>query len=123
MNTKEFDEVVWMRKSERFDMNLAGLTEDFIHGVIGVTTETGELADILKKAVYKKTPPDAAKVTDECGDLLFYVSVVLQSVGSSLEEAMIRNDKKLELRYGKAFSTEKFLNKDKAKEEAILNQN
>jgi NTP pyrophosphatase (non-canonical NTP hydrolase) len=118
MNTREFEDVVNSRKSERFD--LSKVSEDFIHGVIGLVGEAGEVSDILKKSVYKGGAIDPAKVTDECGDCLFYLSVILRSVGSSLDEAMIRNDKKLELRYGKKFSTEKFLNIDKAKEAVAL---
>jgi NTP pyrophosphatase (non-canonical NTP hydrolase) len=119
MNTKDFEEVTWGRKRETFDP-LEFADQHTLHGAIGLVGEAAEVMDIIKKSVYKSTPVDAAKVVDECGDCLFYLAMVLKSVNSSLDEAMTVNNKKLELRYGKSFSTDKFLNINKAKEAEIL---
>jgi NTP pyrophosphatase (non-canonical NTP hydrolase) len=119
MNTKEFEDVVWGRKRDTFDP-LTFANEHTLHGAIGLVGEAAEVLDILKKTVYKSVKVDTAKVVDECGDCLFYLAMILRSVGSSLDEAMTVNNKKLELRYGKTFSTEKFLNIDKTKEAQLL---
>lgn len=66
-----------------------------LHGAIGMVSEVGELADLLKKAAYHNRGITRDDVIDECGDILHYLQMVLTSVGSNLQECIDWNVAKL----------------------------
>ena len=72
---------------------------NLIHMVIGVSTEANELLDAIKKHVIYQKPLDVENVKEELGDLLFYMSNLMQSVGLSFEEVLQHNIDKLSVRY------------------------
>lgn len=77
-----------------------GAKPDLIHGIVGVCSEAGELADLLEKLHFHPSKVVTSdKIIDECGDVLWYLALTLRAAGSSLEEAMIKNVAKLDLRY------------------------
>lgn len=96
------------------------------NAALGLTGEAGEVADLIKKAIYhgrgfslKDNPKAIAKydVLDELSDVLFYVSAMAQEFGFTLEEVAKHNRKKLEKRFPEGFSTEASAQKvDKAPE-------
>ena len=67
-----------------------------------VAAEAGEVAGVACKAMRQGAQPDPDRIVDECGDVLWSVAVLLDAVGSSLEQAMHRNVAKLQTRYGLA---------------------
>ncbi len=77
-----------------------------LHMAIGISGEAGELLDAIKKAVIYRKPLDIANIVEECGDLLFYISGMLDSIGVDIESAIAANTSKLSIRYGKAYSDE-----------------
>lgn len=83
-----------------------------LHGAIGMATETGELQDQIKKNFFYGKPLDTANVLEECGDVLWYIAVALDSCGYTMEQAMERNIFKLKQRYPDKFTTDKALNRD-----------
>jgi NTP pyrophosphatase (non-canonical NTP hydrolase) len=81
---------------------LAELTPDDchrLHMAVGISGEAGELLDAIKKAVIYRKPLDIANVREECGDLLFYIVGMLDSIGCTLDQAIAENMDKLSLRY------------------------
>lgn len=70
-----------------------------LHMAIGASGEAGELLDAIKKACIYRKPLDIANVREECGDILFYVTGLLDSIGASLDEVISENMAKLSLRY------------------------
>lgn len=70
-----------------------------LHMAVGISGEAGELLDAIKKAVIYRKPLDTANVKEECGDLLFYITGMLSSIGSNLDEVIAENAAKLSLRY------------------------
>lgn len=70
-----------------------------LHMAVGISGEAGELLDAVKKAVIYRKPLDIANVREECGDLLFYITGILSSIGSNLDEVIAENAAKLSLRY------------------------
>lgn len=70
-----------------------------LHMAVGISGEAGELLDAVKKAVIYRKPLDIANVREECGDLLFYITGMLSSIGSNLDEVIAENAAKLSLRY------------------------
>ena len=71
---------------------------------VGISGEAGELLDAVKKATIYKKPLDIDNVREECGDLLFYITGILDSVGADLESVIAENRAKLSVRYGKNYS-------------------
>ena len=82
------------------------------HCVEGVVTEAGELMDLIKKGKWygKAIPTD--KLIDEAGDVLFYLTGLLSHIGSSLDEAIRANERKLTTRYPAGFSVERAVHRD-----------
>jgi len=110
MTEKDFKEYVSQLKSDALDCN----DVVFIHGVIGIASEAGELVDILKKHMVYHKPLDEAHVKEELGDLLHYMTYLLNTFGWSLAEIMETNVKKLKQRYPNGYSDKKALErKDK----------
>lgn len=75
-----------------------------LHAVIGISGESGELTDAVKKSVMYGKPLDVENVKEELGDICWYMALLLKSIGSSFEEVMIMNHDKLEARYPSGFS-------------------
>lgn len=72
---------------------------NLIHMCVGISGESGELLDAIKKHVIYQKPLDVENVKEELGDLLFYMSNLMQSVGLTFEEILQHNIDKLSVRY------------------------
>lgn len=70
-----------------------------LHMAVGVSGESGELLDAIKKSTIYRKPLDVRNVKEECGDILFYVTGLLNSIGSNIDEVIAENVAKLSLRY------------------------
>ena len=81
-----------------------GTTGSLLHGALGISGEAGELLDAVKKHVMYGKELDKTNVLEEIGDMLWYMSIALESVGSSFEEVMQLNHDKLEKRYPGGFT-------------------
>lgn len=76
-----------------------------LHMAVGASGEAGELLDAIKKACIYRKPLDIANVREECGDILFYVTGLLDSINANLDEVISENMAKLSTRYASmAFS-------------------
>lgn len=94
---------------------------DLEHGVDGLVTEAGELQDHLKRAKWYGTPVDKPNILEECGDALYYIVLILQDSGFTLEDALQCNTAKLRKRYPNgAFNIAHALNRDLEGEREIL---
>lgn len=71
----------------------------FVSKVLGLVGEAGETADKVKKVIRDKggiaTDEDIAEIKKELGDVLWYVTVMSEYLGSSLAEVAKANVKKL----------------------------
>jgi NTP pyrophosphatase (non-canonical NTP hydrolase) len=83
-----------------------------LHGALGATTEAGELADQVKRAMFYGTELDSFNVMEECGDLLWYVALALDAVGYTVEQAMESNIAKLRNRFPQRFDAERAIHRD-----------
>lgn len=75
-----------------------------MHAQMGISGESGELTDAIKKHVLYNKPLDVTNVKEECGDILWYMALLLDEVGSSFDEVMEMNHHKLEMRYPSGFT-------------------
>lgn len=70
-----------------------------LHMVAGVSGEAGELLDAVKKHCIYQKALDLVNVKEEIGDLMFYITGLLNDLGITLEECIEENRQKLEKRY------------------------
>lgn len=70
-----------------------------LHMAVGISGEAGELLDAIKKAAIYRKPLDTHNVKEEIGDILFYITGLLQSIGVEMETIIAENVAKLSLRY------------------------
>ncbi|RLI65901.1 MAG: hypothetical protein DRO67_01990 [Candidatus Asgardarchaeum californiense] len=82
-----------------------------LHGIIGISTEAGELLDAVKKGLFYGHAPDMDNIREEIGDIMWYIMAVVRAEGWSLEEIMQENIDKLRIRYPEQFTKE--LSKDR----------
>ncbi|HUW47254.1 MAG TPA: nucleoside triphosphate pyrophosphohydrolase family protein [Patescibacteria group bacterium] len=73
---------------------------------MGLSGESGEVTDYLKKVVYHDHPYSGKKLCDELGDVMWYLSNLAYINGIDLEIVMEENIKKLKKRYPEGFSVE-----------------
>lgn len=81
---------------------------------LGVAGESGEVADIVKKHVCQGHALDVEKLSEELGDVLWYVAVGATLAGKNLSDVMQGNVDKLESRYPGGFDAERSINRDAA---------
>ena len=98
--------------------NLTPEQANLWHMATGIGGEAGEVEDAIKKHVIYQKPLDVENVKEELGDLLFYMSNLMQSVGLSFEEVLQHNVDKLSVRYssGKYSNTQAQERADKVSE-------
>ena len=78
---------------------------------LGLAGESGEVADIIKKAFYHAHPLDREAVSKELGDVLWYLAVMADGLEISLEQIAQENIAKLRERYPEGFSEARSLNR------------
>jgi NTP pyrophosphatase (non-canonical NTP hydrolase) len=66
-----------------------------IYHSLGLSGESGEFVDKIKKAWRNQTPLDVPAALRELGDVLWYVTACARDLGSSLEEVARMNVEKL----------------------------
>ena len=70
-----------------------------LHMAVGISGESGELLDAVKKAAVYQKPIDRENIIEELGDLEFYIQGLRQALFISREETLEANMKKLAKRY------------------------
>lgn len=73
-----------------------------------LSSESGEVNDAIVKHISYGQPLDYDNIVEECGDLLWYIAIILENCSTTIEDAMIKNIEKLKLRY----PTDSFSEKD-----------
>jgi NTP pyrophosphatase (non-canonical NTP hydrolase) len=71
----------------------------FVTKILGLTGESGETADKIKKIIRDKqgiaTDNDITEIKKELGDVLWYIATISRYLGTSLDEVANLNVKKL----------------------------
>ena len=95
-----------------------------IHAAIGIQTEAGEFADPIKKFVFYGQNIDLINLSEEIGDLLWYVALACNTLGIHMSDVMETNILKLQKRFPDKFTSEDALeeNRDREAEREILEQ-
>jgi NTP pyrophosphatase (non-canonical NTP hydrolase) len=111
-------------EAKNFDEIRARMTDDtlrLVHAGFGMASEVGEWIGQLKKHLFYGTPLDKVNLSEEAGDILWYLALNSNVPGMrSMAENMATNNAKLRARYGDKFSIFAAINRDLGKERAIL---
>ena len=70
-----------------------------LHMAVGISGESGELLDTIKKRVVYQKPLPLEDIIEELGDLEFYLEGLRQGLGISREDCINANISKLRQRY------------------------
>lgn len=89
------------------DVDLGGI----INGLFGLSGEVGELTDMVKKWIFHEKELDDDHAKKELGDVMWYIAMICESFGWSLDEIMQMNIDKLKKRYPDGFDTERANNR------------
>jgi NTP pyrophosphatase (non-canonical NTP hydrolase) len=73
---------------------------------IGLAGESGEVCDLVKKGIFHQHGLDMEKLSEELGDVLWYLSALCSTLDISLEDVAQININKLKERYPNGFSSE-----------------
>lgn len=79
----------------------------YTHGILGVVTESQELAEVFLDHLENGTPLDEVNLREESGDILWYVACILREAGTTFEASMAGNIAKLKNRFPDKFSEKK----------------
>lgn len=108
-------------KTESVGFHFEG-KERLLHAGIGLATESGEFLDALKKAVFYGKELDKVNLKEELGDILWYMAIAMDVLGTDFETEMKKNIEKLKARYGEKFSQAAAESRDLEKERKILKE-
>lgn len=97
MNLAEYAQEVHRTCSLRDRKELLTMT------ALGIAGEAGEIVDLVKKALYHAHELDPSALCEEIGDLLWYIVLLCETVGLTLDEVMQANSEKLRQRYPQGF--------------------
>ncbi|MBE5093861.1 nucleoside triphosphate pyrophosphohydrolase family protein [Bacillus thuringiensis] len=118
MNNNQICELVQYQEAALRTWNT---NQDFggrvLNAALGLSGESGEVADIVKKAIFHGHGFDPAhcpgeedgnthKIALELGDILYYISIMSYEMGYTLEDIAQMNIAKLTKRYPHGFSRE-----------------
>lgn len=93
---------------------------DLLHAGIGMTTETGEFLDALKKHIWYGKELDIVNLREEIGDLLWYLALALRTLDSDFDTEMQVNINKLMARFPTKFTEHDAENRNLDIEREIL---
>lgn len=92
---------------KKLDLNHIRLLE----GLLGLSGEGGEAADLMKKFLFQGHPFDREHMAKELGDIAWYLAISADALGYDLETIFQMNIDKLRARYPEGFEVEKSLHR------------
>ena len=126
MDTKQYVKDALVTESANFQAisERMGTEENIrlLHAAIGLCTESGEIQDQLKKAIFYGKPLDKVNLAEELGDLFWYMAIMSDALSVSFADIMEKNIAKLKARYGDKFTENAALNRDIPAERKILEE-
>ena len=84
-----------------------------LNGVLGLTGEAGECADLVKKHLFQGHELDKEHLAKELGDVAWYLAVTAYALGYDLETILLMNVEKLWKRYPEGFDSVRSRNREK----------
>lgn len=79
---------------------------ELLNACLGLSGETGELLDMVKKWIFHEKPLDQEHLKKELGDVMWYVAMFCKAMNWDLDDVMRMNVDKLKARYPEGFDPE-----------------
>jgi NTP pyrophosphatase (non-canonical NTP hydrolase) len=115
-NTKEYIENVLKTENIK-SVSLSTDQSRLLHAAMGVSTEAAEFLDNMKKHIFYGKNLDMVNIQEELGDLLWYVGIAIDTIGSDFLKIMQQNIDKLAKRYeDQEFTEDQAIDRDIPKE-------
>jgi NTP pyrophosphatase (non-canonical NTP hydrolase) len=98
---KSVDCLEYMRYAEKgFNENPTGNHDlDILHCAVGISGESGEVLDLIKKQIFHGRPVSATEMVDELSDIQWYLFNLMRLYGISFSNVLRANKIKLDKRY------------------------
>lgn len=81
------------------------LVSQLLNGALGLTGEAGEVSDLIKKGIFHEKGIDLEHLKKELGDCAWYLAMICDACGFTLDDVMQTNIDKLKARYPEGFDT------------------
>ena len=91
---QEYEEAAMRTAKDMGSMNM-----NLIHAAMGLSSDSGEFVDAIKKHVIYNKELDYTNAIEELGDVLWFVSLAAKSLGTTMGFIMTHNIEKLAKRY------------------------
>jgi NTP pyrophosphatase (non-canonical NTP hydrolase) len=78
-----------------------------VMGALGLSGEAGEVTDHVKKIVFQGHEIDRAALMNELGDVMWYVSYLLDTLDLEMDDVLAANIAKLQARYPDGFDPQR----------------
>lgn len=93
---------------------------DYVHGILGIATEAGELLEALEKVLFEDADLDVTNVMEEVSDCQWYEAMLARKANMTFDDIQRMNIKKLRARFGEKFTEYDAIHRDLVTERAIL---
>jgi len=123
MNINEYQKLATDTCVPLRGLQIDGAGVDILHAAMGLCTEAGEAMDSVKKFLIYDKDFDEVNFQEELGDVLWYVGMICERMGWSMEQVMEANIKKLQVRFPEKYTGELVINRDLPAERASLESN
>lgn len=88
-------------------------TDHIVEACLGLCGEVGEVVDVIKKNKFQGHDLDCTHLTEEIGDVVWYLNLLIKSLGITWEEVTKSNIDKLSKRYSSGkFKFEDSINRE-----------
>lgn len=94
-----------LRTESPFVPGLDSTDARLIHAAMGMVTESAEFMDALKKSLFYGRALDMVNLCEEIGDLLWYIALALDVLGSDFQTEADRVIRKLRVRFPDKFTS------------------
>jgi NTP pyrophosphatase (non-canonical NTP hydrolase) len=89
-----------------------GQVQAFANYALGLSGESGEVADHIKKGIFHGHVMNRHEIAKELGDVMWYVANLSNLIGMTLDQIATMNITKLMKRYPGGFDKEKSVNRN-----------
>lgn len=94
-----------IRLALTMNINCDIIIAQLLNGVLGLTGEAGEVSDLVKKGIFHEKGIDLEHLKKELGDCAWYLAMICDACGFTLDDVMQTNIDKLKARYPQGFDT------------------
>jgi len=107
MNANDYQRQAGRTLLDKPDFNITPKEVMIAWNAIGLAGEAGEVAEIVKKAIFHQQGVDMEKMKKELGDVLWYVAALCSHLEITMEDVMTHNLDKLRARFPEGYSPER----------------